>query len=90
MTIGSVQKIIVCQSSTGSTGSICGNDFTPVVQEAYVLNTESETQIEIISKPWDIQQSSALFSVVFISTVGFFLFTRAIGSILEFIKAHAK
>jgi len=90
MSVGSVQKIIVCQSSTGSTGSVCGNDFTPVVQDSYILNTESETQIEIISRPWDLQQSSMLFSIVFISTVSFFLFTRFVGSIIEFIKNHTK
>lgn len=90
MSIGSVQKVIICQSSTGSTGSICGNDFSPVVQEAYVLSTDSQTQIEMISQPWDIQQSSELFSIVFVATVSFFLITRFIGTILEFIKTHTK
>lgn len=90
MSIGSVQKIIVCQSSAGSTGSICGNDFNPVVQEAYVLSTESQTQIEIISQPWDIHQSASLFSIVFLTTVSLFLITRVAGSIVEFIKEHTK
>jgi len=79
----------VAGGTLAATGTVYPPPCNPM-DSVVMTQGEYVAVVPVLTNTVDFQQSGSLFSIVFISTVSFFITVRFIGSILEFIKAKFK
>lgn len=96
MTIGSVQKAVICipvtdGSATVSTGacvSIPRTDgiYRAAVIDAYVIDASQKSQFEAALGAFDYGYAGAMWGVAFTGVVGLYFVSHSIGLVLGMIR----
>lgn len=94
MSAGSNQQVLVCvpASTVPNTTQqqICpragGQYFKPQPMQAYLLNTDSQQQLEAAMGPFDYGYASSIWALAFSMVVGLYFVSHGIGLVLGMIR----
>jgi hypothetical protein len=87
MSMGQVQSVLVCQSSSvsDSTG-LCPMGKSLVVQEAYVLVPDAGSYLDNFEKTINSDEFGTYFASGFALVMGFYVLAKKFGLIMRVLK----
>ncbi|MGK5077386.1 hypothetical protein [Janthinobacterium sp. HLX7-2] len=95
MASGSLQQIIVCSVKDQQIGpsiapcaDVSGVFQQPVMMQAYVLDSGSQTLVDSVVAPFDYTVAGAIWMMVFTFVVGLYVATSQVGLLLNLIRGR--
>jgi hypothetical protein len=94
MSSGSIQQVLVCVPVNTATTSVqqqvCprvgGQYYKPQPTQAYLLNPDSQQQIDAALEPFDYAYAAGLWSLAFSTVVALYFASYGIALVLGFIR----
>lgn len=85
MPAGTLENVILCRPAA-SPAAPCGAGEAPAVVQAYVLDPAGASFIDAVSQPYDYAAGSAFWASAFVFTLGLYLGTRMLGTIVNMTR----